>query len=344
MAHRAAVPYNRHVRDFFHRVRERYRYPAIILRAMVSSDLKLRYQASFLGYLWTLLRPLAIFSILYVVFVKFIKIGEGIPHYAVYLLLGIVIWGFFSELSTQGLSSIVVRASLLRKINFPRYVVVLSVGASVLIGFLLNMLVIALFMIVQQVHVRLQILYLIPLFLELVALGVAVAFFLGALYVRFRDLDYIWEVFMQAAFYATPILYPLSLVPKGWARILVLSPMAQIIQDARYVLDHRPSADHLAAVGHALGARRAGGHNARAGRGVGDLLPPPVAHLRRGGLDGRAGDHREQRLEGLPAAASPSDDGQEPGAQPVPPVAYHRGAARSARGQLRGRARASSSE
>jgi ABC-2 type transport system permease protein len=224
------------VRDFFHRVRLRYRYPVIILRAMVSSDLKLRYQASFLGYLWTLLRPLAIFSILYIVFVKFIRIGAGVPHYAVYLLLGIVTWGFFAELSNQGLSSIVARASLLRKINFPRYVVVLSVGASVLISFLLNMLVICLFMIVQQVQVSLKILYLIPLFLELVTLGVAVAFFLGALFVRFRDVDYIWEVFMQAAFYATPILYPLSLVPEMWARILVLNPMAQIIQDARYVL------------------------------------------------------------------------------------------------------------
>jgi ABC-2 type transport system permease protein len=203
---------------------------------MVSSDLKLRYQASFLGYLWTLLRPLAIFAILYVVFAKFIRLGEGVPYYAIYLLLGIVLWGFFSELTSQGLSSIVVRAPLLSKINFPRYVVVLSVGSSVTISFVLNMVVIAIFMIASRVPVGVEVLWILPLFLEMVTLSVAVALFLSALYVRFRDLDYIWQVLMQAAFYATPILYPLSLVPERWARILLLNPMAQIIQDTREVL------------------------------------------------------------------------------------------------------------
>ena len=232
----APLPYNRHVKDFFKRIRIRYRYPVILLRAMVATDYKLRYQASILGYLWTLLRPLAIFTILYVVFVKFLKLGEGISYFAVYLLFGIVAWGLFTELTSQGLVSIVQRANLMRKINFPRYVVVLSVGASVLISFVLNMIVIALFMAITRVPVRLDILWLLPLLLELVALSLSVALFLSALYVRFRDMNYIWEVLLQAAFYATPILYPLTLVPAGWARILVLNPMAQIVQDARYVM------------------------------------------------------------------------------------------------------------
>lgn len=203
---------------------------------MVVSDLKLRYQASILGYLWTILRPLAIFSILYIVFAKFLRWDEGIPFYPVYLLLGVVIWGLFSELTSQGLTSVVVRAPLLRKVNFPRYVVVLSVGASVLISFVLNLVVIAIFMIFQRVQVRLEILYLIPLFLELMALSLAMGLFLSATYVRLRDVDYIWQVFLQAAFYITPILYPLAMVPERWARILILNPLAQIIQDARYAL------------------------------------------------------------------------------------------------------------
>lgn len=203
---------------------------------MVVSDMKLRYQASMLGYLWTILRPLAIFSILYLVFAKFIKLGSGVPYYAVYLLLGIVFWGFFLEMTTQGLQSIVARAPLLRRINFPRYVVVLSVGAYVLISFALNLVVLAVFMIFQRVPVRVEILYLIPLFVELLAVGLSVTFFLSAFYVRFRDIDYIWQVLMQGAFYITPILYPLSLVPERWARLLLLNPMAQIIQDARYAV------------------------------------------------------------------------------------------------------------
>lgn len=233
---KASPRYNWLVNEFFHRMRIRYRYPAIILRQMIVSDLKLRYQDSFLGYLWTLLRPLGIFTILYIVFAKFIKLGAGVPYFAAYLLLGIVWWGFFSELTSQSLNSIVVRAPLLRKVNFPRYVVVLSVGASVMISFLLNMVVMALIMILMRIPAQPEILWIIPLFLELVMISVAVGLFLSALYVRLPDLHYIWEVIIQAAFYGTPILYPLSLVPEKWASILVLHPVAQIIQDARYVL------------------------------------------------------------------------------------------------------------
>lgn len=230
------LPYNQGVKDLVRFIRIRYRYPLILLGAMVVTDFKLRYQASLLGYLWTLLRPLAIFSILYVVFASFLKIGRGVPFFPVYLLLGIVIWGFFTESTTQGLASLVARADLLRKIRFPRYVVVLSVGASVLISFALNMVVIVLFLVLLRVPVRSAVLWLPLLFLELLAISIALAFFLSAFYVRFRDMNYIWDVVIQAAFYAVPILYPLTLVPEKWARVLVLNPMAQIIQDARYVL------------------------------------------------------------------------------------------------------------
>ena len=230
------MPWNQRVKDLLARIRLRYRYPLILLRAMVITDFKLRYQASLLGYLWTLLRPLAMFSILYVVFARFLKLGASIPYFPVYLLFGIVLWGFFVEATSQGLSALVARADLLRKISFPRYVVVLSVGASVLISFALNMLVIVFFMALLSVPVRLDILWLPFLFMELVALTISLAFFLSALYVRFRDLNYIWEVCMQAAFYAVPIIYPLTLVPVRYARLLILNPVAQIVQDARYVL------------------------------------------------------------------------------------------------------------
>ena len=224
------------MKDLLARIRLRYRYPLILMRAMVITDFKLRYQASILGYLWTLLRPLAVFTILYIVFARFLRMGAGIPYYPVYLLFGIVVWGFFVEATTQGLTALVARADLLRKISFPRYVLVVSVGASVLISFTLNLVVIAFFMVLLRVPVRLDVLWLPLLFVELVALSISLAFFLSALYVRFRDVNYIWEVGMQAAFYAVPIIYPLTLVPARYARLLVLNPMAQIVQDARYVL------------------------------------------------------------------------------------------------------------
>ena len=229
-------PRSQDVTALIARIHERYRYPLILLRAMVVTDFKVRYQASLLGYLWTLLRPLAIFTILYLVFARFLRLGASIPYYPVYLLFGIVVWGLFVEATTQGLTSLVARADLLRKIRFPRYVVVLSIGASVLISFGLNMLVICVFMGILRVPLRLDVLWLPLLFLELVVLSMAMAFFLSALYVRFRDMNYIWEVGVQAAFYAVPIIYPLSLVPTRWAKLLILNPMAQILQDARYVM------------------------------------------------------------------------------------------------------------
>jgi len=224
------------MQGFVAHLRLRYRYPMIILRAMVINDFKLRYQASVLGYLWTLLKPLAMFSVLYVVFIQLLKFGAAVPYNAIYLLFGIVIWAFFADASTQGLESLVQRADLLRKISFPRYVVVISVAMSALITFGLSMIVIVLFMALARVPLTLNILWLAPLFVELVVLSVSLGFILGALYVRYRDLSYIWEVVLQAGFYASPIIYPLSMVPEQWARFLLLNPMAQIIQDARYAL------------------------------------------------------------------------------------------------------------
>ena len=89
------------------RLRQRYRYSSILLRAMVITDFRLRYQASVLGDLWTLLRPLALFTILYMVFVRLLKLGAGIPYNAIYLLFGIVLWNFFAEATNNGLQSIV---------------------------------------------------------------------------------------------------------------------------------------------------------------------------------------------------------------------------------------------
>jgi ABC-2 type transport system permease protein len=214
----------------------RHRYSLIILRAMVITDFTMRYQSSILGYLWTLLKPLAMFTILYVVFVQLLKIGAAVPFNAIYLLFGIVIWAFFADATTQGLASLVQRSDLLRKISFPRYVVIVSVTVSALITFGLSMIVIVLFMALARVPLTTNLLWLPLLFLELLALSLALGLLLGGLYVRYRDLSYIWEVVLQAGFYAAPIIYPLSMIPQQWARFLLLNPMAQIIQDARYAL------------------------------------------------------------------------------------------------------------
>src|SRR5689334_3334544 len=98
--------------DTITRLRARYRYSAILLRQLIKSDFKLRYQGSVLGYVWTLLRPLLMFLVLYLVFTVFLPLGKGIPHYPVYLLLGIVLWTFFTDVTTGGVKAIVDKGAL----------------------------------------------------------------------------------------------------------------------------------------------------------------------------------------------------------------------------------------
>lgn len=216
---------------------QRYRYSIILLRELVITDFKLRYQGSVLGYVWSLLRPLALFTILYFVFVKFLRFGGDLPHFAVYLLLGIVIWNYFSEVTNGGVSSVVGRGDVLRKINFPKYVIVLAGSFSALINLAINLLVVFAFMLFTGADPHATAILFVPLLIvELFIFSIAVAFFLSALFVQFRDVNYIWEVFMQGAFYATPIIYPLDLIPAKVASVLILNPVAQIIQDLRYLL------------------------------------------------------------------------------------------------------------
>ncbi|MEX2012256.1 MAG: ABC transporter permease [Patescibacteria group bacterium] len=211
----------------------------ILLKELVITDFKLRYQGSVLGYLWSLLKPLMLFAILYVVFVKFLRFGEGIEHYPVILLLGIVMWGFFTEATIQGMHSIIGRGDVIRKISFPKYIIVLSSTISALINLLINLAVVIIFMIINGVHFQASALLLPLNIIELYILALAIAFLLSALMVKYRDVVHVWEVVLQGLFYAVPIIYPLSLVVgfnETAAKIILLNPIAQIIQDARYNL------------------------------------------------------------------------------------------------------------
>lgn len=210
----------------------------ILLRELVVTDFKLRYQGSMLGYLWSVLKPLFLFVILYIVFEKFLRLGRDIEHFPVYLLLGVVLWGFFTEATTQGLQSIVSRGDLIRKINFPKYIIVISGTISALINLTINVCVVLIFCLINGVELSQKSLLIIPILFELYLFSLAIAFFLAALNTKYRDVGYLWEIFLQAAFYATPVLYPLQMIMKqapSAANWLVMNPVAQIIQDARYV-------------------------------------------------------------------------------------------------------------
>ncbi|MDR0887306.1 MAG: ABC transporter permease [Candidatus Nomurabacteria bacterium] len=211
----------------------------ILLQELVKTDFKLRYQGSFLGHLWSILKPLMLFAIMYVVFVKFLKFGGDIPHFAVALLLGNVLWGFFSEATGFGMQAIVTRGDLLRKINFPKYIVVVSATINALINLAINLVVVLIFAAFNGVQFTWLVLLAPLLILELYALSLGIALLFSGFYVKFRDVAPLWEIFMQGLFYATPIFYPITMIAAFSPmieKIMMLSPIAQIIQDLRFVL------------------------------------------------------------------------------------------------------------
>ncbi len=212
-----------------------------LLTELVRTDFKLRYQGSVLGYAWSLLRPLLLFLILYIVFVRFLRIGGDIPHFPIYLLLGIVIWNFFAEMTSQSVNSIVGRGDLIRKISIPRWIIVLSSSISALINLLLNLLVVLVFLFANHVNLLKTSLWLPLILIEVYALALGLSLFLAAAFVKYRDVSYIWEVLLQAGFYLTPILYPISRITNlTLQKLLFINPMGQSIQDARYaVITHQ---------------------------------------------------------------------------------------------------------
>ena len=231
------------MKELLQKIVDRYQYSWILLKELVKTDFKLRYQGSMLGMAWSVLRPLMLFAVMYVVFVRFLRFGAGIPHFAVSLLLAQTLWSFFQEATSQGMRAIVDRGDLLRKINFPKYIVVISSTVSAFINLLISLVVVLVFMIINGVEFRWTVILFPLLIIELYVFALAIAFLLSTLYVKFRDIGHIWDVIMQIWFYLTPIIYPLSQIINmgGYGllaakALLILNPVAQVIQDARYVM------------------------------------------------------------------------------------------------------------
>lgn len=207
-----------------------------LVRELVISEFKLRYQGSVLGYIWSLLRPLMMFAVLYVVFTQIIKLGTDIEHYPVYLLLGLVLWTFFTEATMGGMNAITGRGDLVRKVSIPKYLIVVSTNISAFVNFVLNMLVVFVFMYFTGAEISIGVLLVPLLVLELFIFCLALSFLLAALFVKYRDISHIWDVILQALFYATPIIYTFAIVPPFIAQFVALSPLTQIIQDIREVM------------------------------------------------------------------------------------------------------------
>jgi ABC-2 type transport system permease protein len=200
------------------------------------TDWKLRFYGSVLGYFWSLGRPFLLFGVIYLVFSEFVKLGAEVKHYPVYILFALVMFQFFGETTSNGLTSLVDREHLLRKVRFPRLVIPLAVSLTSFFNLLMTLLAVMVFAVANGVHPMWSWLQL-PLLVGILAvLSLGVAMLLSALFVRYRDVAPIWEVFSQALFYASPILYVTTMVPGSFQHAYVAAPLAAIFAQMRHAM------------------------------------------------------------------------------------------------------------
>jgi ABC-2 type transport system permease protein len=200
------------------------------------TDWKLRYYGSILGYVWTLARPFAFFGVIYVVFTEIANIGGDIPNYGVYVLLSMVLFQFFGEATTSSVTSLVARENLLRKMRFPRLVIPLSTVLTALMNLGATMLAVFVFAIASGVYPDWGWLELPVLVSLLATLATGTGMLLATLYVRFRDVQPIWDVGTQILFYASPILYVATMVPEDYRQAYLCNPIAAVLTQLRHAI------------------------------------------------------------------------------------------------------------
>jgi ABC-2 type transport system permease protein len=212
--------------------------------ALARTEFKLAFFGSALGYLWQLMRPLLLFGVIYaVVSTVFGKFGS-VPFYPVALLLGIVLFNFYSESTGGAVASLLNRENLVRKIDFPRLAVPLATVLTALFNLTLNLIPVFIFLLAEGGSVRVSWLELPALMLVLACFTSGLGMLLSVAYVRYRDIRPIWEVVLQMTFYASPIFYPITQVHHvtvlGWhinlAHVMLANPFVAVLQQARHAL------------------------------------------------------------------------------------------------------------
>jgi ABC-2 type transport system permease protein len=204
---------------------------------IAATEFRLTYFGSVLGYLWSLMRPLMLFGVLYVVFSQIIKFGHGIHNYPVLLLMNIVLFTFFIDATQASVTSVMTYENLVRKMQFPRMVIPLSTVLTASLNLGVNLIAVFGFMLATGVEPRWTWLLLPLILVSLIALAAGVAMLLSSLYPRFRDVAPIWAVLSTLLFYGSPVLYVVDVVhDKTFEKLLMCNPIGSLLEQARHWL------------------------------------------------------------------------------------------------------------
>jgi ABC-2 type transport system permease protein len=209
-----------------------------LLWVMSVTEFRMTFHGTALGYLWSLARPLLTFGVLLAVFTQVFRLGDTVPDYAALLLLNVMLFTLFSESTNRAVTSLVQREAVVRRTQFPRLVVPLSVVLTEVFNLALNLLAVFVFITIYGVEPRWSWLLLPVIVLALLVITVAVSVLISAVYPRLRDMALIWSVLATVLFYGTPILYPISAAPETFQDVLQLNPLTPIFEQAnRWIID-----------------------------------------------------------------------------------------------------------
>lgn len=200
------------------------------------TDWKLKFYGSVLGVLWTLVRPFAFFGVIYFVFTEVAGLDENVKYYGVYILLSLVLFTFFGEVTSNSVQSLVARENLLRKMHFNPIVVPLAIAMTALMNLGMTLIAVLIFVFANGLLPTWGWLEFIPLTIALTLLSTGVGMMLAALYVSYRDMQPIWEVGSQILFYGSAVLYPVTSVPEQFQGLLLCNPLAAIFTQVRHAV------------------------------------------------------------------------------------------------------------
>jgi ABC-2 type transport system permease protein len=219
--------------------------------SLAVTDFKLRYYGNALGYFWSLIKPLMLFGIIYFVFTEVLPVGNTIPYFPAYLITALVLFNFFSEVTSQSVASLVAHEPLIRKVPMPILAIPFSIALRSLFNLLLNMPAVFLFIALAGVHVTTDWLQFPLLIVALVIFSTALGLLLANLYVPFRDMGQIAEVFLQVLFWGTPVIYTIQQVPANVREWLMINPLAVIMTQMRHTLIDPSAPSAIGAIGGA---------------------------------------------------------------------------------------------
>jgi ABC-type polysaccharide/polyol phosphate export permease len=206
-----------------------------VIWELTKTDLKLRYSGSFLGFVWVFLKPLAMFVVLLFVFSVFF--GQNDPYYKLNLLIGLILFNYFSEGTIQLTDSILKNSNLILKLNFSRINILLSSLLGSFINFIASLPILFFVVVIfSRSTFSFSLLGLVMFALGVILLSLLIlgfGFFASIIQVRFRDFQQIWSIVLQLLLYATPIIYPLSILPSTMQKLVLLNPLTIIIDFIR---------------------------------------------------------------------------------------------------------------